>query len=410
MYRKHIMEQKLESGSKTLDRLVEIPVLNTAMSSVGDYYGKIKEKNFLTRTSCNLAELSFRTMTFAATPVTAICKKPIDTVDSYFYEKVDALEYKFPVLSKPTEVLTNQAKDTIDKSIRLPIEQVRQMKEKKVEEMKLYSVDKANSLMKAGFDSFDQWCNYSTKTLNTILEQHFTKVLTDPILNYTEKSLDYWMPLEQDAKVNNNQRTLRRIYDINNRIFNYVYHSTFTQLAKVHHQFDMLINKVIAIRNTCQTYTKASRDQIISTIEAAKETTLIKHCLLVIEKNRLTYDKLDGMARQYYKMALTEVSQILEKYMNLVKKFPVSFKATQLRQTIENLQEKMMSKDTFHVYLGKAIENLQLIQHQLLMYTSQMFEVVNDSKIMQLLNPKSTSDSKQLQQAGKGEGAKASGH
>jgi hypothetical protein len=81
MYRKHLKEMEPRSGSslsgiKTIDRLAEIPVVNTAITNVTDYYGSMKQKNILLRTSCNLAELSFKTMAFAATPITTICKKP----------------------------------------------------------------------------------------------------------------------------------------------------------------------------------------------------------------------------------------------------------------------------------------------------------------------------------------------
>lgn len=85
MYRKHLREQEeMESsktGSKTIDHISEIPMVNFALSNVTDYYGKMKEKNSILRTSFNLAELSVKTMAFAATPITTICKKP----STYFF-------------------------------------------------------------------------------------------------------------------------------------------------------------------------------------------------------------------------------------------------------------------------------------------------------------------------------------
>ena len=65
-----------KTGIKTIDRLSELPVVNSALSNVTDYYEKVKEKNVLLRTSFNLAELSVKTMAFAATPITTLCKKP----------------------------------------------------------------------------------------------------------------------------------------------------------------------------------------------------------------------------------------------------------------------------------------------------------------------------------------------
>ena len=69
-------DQETKTGIKTIDRLSELPVVSTALTNVTDYYEKVKEKNLLFRTSLNLAELSVKTMAFAATPITTLCKKP----------------------------------------------------------------------------------------------------------------------------------------------------------------------------------------------------------------------------------------------------------------------------------------------------------------------------------------------
>jgi hypothetical protein len=79
MYRKHINEMEStanKTGIKTLDKITELPVVSSAINNVTDYYGQFKEKNVLLRTSCNLAELSLKTMKFASSPITSLCKKP----------------------------------------------------------------------------------------------------------------------------------------------------------------------------------------------------------------------------------------------------------------------------------------------------------------------------------------------
>jgi hypothetical protein len=68
------MEAK--TGIKTIDHISEIPVVNSALNNVTDYYSKVKETNTLLRTSLNLAEMSVKTMAFAATPIAHLCKKP----------------------------------------------------------------------------------------------------------------------------------------------------------------------------------------------------------------------------------------------------------------------------------------------------------------------------------------------
>lgn len=76
MYRKHLKKMESKTGIKTVDKLTEIPVVNSAVSTATGYYGKVKDTNSLLRTSCNLAELSFKTFKFATTPITYLCKKP----------------------------------------------------------------------------------------------------------------------------------------------------------------------------------------------------------------------------------------------------------------------------------------------------------------------------------------------
>jgi hypothetical protein len=153
MYRKHLKEMesldsnknttnnnnnnnKLTTGIKTIDRLADLPIVNTAFTNVSDYYGRVKDKNFLLRTSCNLAELSFRTMAFAASPITSLAKKPILSVDSYLCDKVDELEHSYPIIAKPTEQLTadvnSQAKEVYDKTLKAPIDTLNSMKDKTV--------------------------------------------------------------------------------------------------------------------------------------------------------------------------------------------------------------------------------------------------------------------------------------
>jgi len=391
MYRKHLKEMEPRTGSKTIDRIAEIPVVNTALANVSDYYGNLKQKNFMLRTSCNLAELSLKTMAFAATPITTICKKPIETVDTFFSEKVDALESAYPILSKPTEVLTTQAKDVYDKKVKQPIEEFYVAKEKQLDDLKQYSSNKVQSVVRAGTDSLDQWKLYSVDVVDKVLENRFAKMFTEPVLTFTEKSLDYWIPLEVGANASSqdDNRTLRRIYDINNRVYKHLYQSTFNQLNSLHIQFDNMIKRLQLVKQIVEMGFTETKDRLRGAVKYATETSLAKQCVSVIEKNNLSLERMENIARNYYNSILTDVTQIVERYMALVRNFPVNFNGSKLRQTIENLRSQL-NKDSFRNYLNMAIENLTNIHQALLGYTNQMFQVVNDSRLMQLLNAKST--------------------
>lgn len=377
MYRKHLKQMESKTGSKTIDRISEIPVVTSALLNVTDYYGKVKETNALLRTSCNLAELSLKTMAFAATPITTICKKPIDTVDSFFYEKVEALECAFPVLSKPTELLTSEAKEVYDKKIKKPIESLYVIKDKKVDEIKLYSTNKVQAV-----------ATYSYDVVDKVLENKFAKILTDPVLNFTEKSIGYWMPAVESTTNTDQGTTLRRIYDINNRVYKHLYQSTFAQLNKLHFQFEKTIEKLNVIKDIMGLAYAQSKDTLAKAAVTAKNNTLVKQCLTYIEKNNISLQNGELVARNYFTKVLTDVTQLLEKYMVLVKNFPVSVNGSKLKQTIETLTAQL-NKDSFTIYLNLTIDNLKKINQALLGYTNQMFQVVSDSKITQLLSAKS---------------------
>ena len=98
MYRKHKKDMESNttttstpgSGLKTIDKIVEIPVVDSALNKVTDMYGQIKDRNTLLRTGCNLAEMSLRTIKFASTPITTLMQGPSQSCFKY----VDFLSFK----------------------------------------------------------------------------------------------------------------------------------------------------------------------------------------------------------------------------------------------------------------------------------------------------------------------------
>jgi hypothetical protein len=59
-------------------------------------------------------------------------------------DKVDVLENNYPVIAKPTEQLSAQAKDIYDKTVKQPIESFSSMKEKTVNDLKAYGTNKVS--------------------------------------------------------------------------------------------------------------------------------------------------------------------------------------------------------------------------------------------------------------------------
>ena len=50
---------------------------------------------------------------------------------------------------------------------------------------------------------------------------------------------------------------------------------------------------------------------------------------------------MEVVAKSYYKAILTDANAMIDKYMALVKNFPIVFNGTQVKQTIENLMNQL---------------------------------------------------------------------
>jgi hypothetical protein len=369
----------------------------SALTNVTDYYGKVKERNVLLRTSCNLAELSFRTMAFAASPLTSLAKKPILSVDSYLCDKVDELEHNYPSIVKPTDVLTTtaftQAKEVYDKTLKQPIDVINNIKERTV----AYGSDTMQSVVKKGTSSLDSVRLYSyekmnntadfgLRTVDCVLENKFAKLFTKPVVDLYEKSMQYLLPAasldfidqEQQQHLVDHQTTLRRIFDINNRVYKHLYQSTFAQLSALHLQFDNTIKKLQAIKDVIEYSYTDSKERIHTTLNKVSKNTLVSQCVAIIDKNKVSLEKIDGIAKHYSKALLTDVTHMLEKYMGLVKSFPAVFNGTKLKVTMDNIMSQI-NKDSIATFLSSTIDQLKKMNHTLMAYTSQMFQVVTNS-------------------------------
>jgi hypothetical protein len=353
MYRKHVKEMEPNTnrtGIKTLDKITDIPVVNSALTNVTDYYGQFKEKNALLRTSCNLAELSLRTIKFASTPITSLCKKPIESVDTYLCEKVDIIENNYPMITQPADQITSAA-----------YSQARNIYEKPKETL---------------YNTVSTTASYGGKVLESCLDSRMAKMVCDPVLDFTEKNLKYYLPTPSIYE-EPEQGTVKRIYNINRRVYTHVYDATFLQLSKLHAHFEHTIQKLYALKKLMVEIYTVRKEQVIGTI---KQNTLVNRCLVYLDTNNINMDRIEEISKGYYKSILADVNDIVERYMGLVKNFPAYFNATQFRATIDNLKSQM-NKETFSIYLSMSIDYLKQLNESLISYTNKMIQVAGNSKV-----------------------------
>lgn len=60
--------------------------------------------------------------------------------------------------------------------------------------------------------------------------------------------------------------------------------------------------------------------------------------------------KIETFMKSSYRAILDDVAQMIEKYMSLVKNFPITFNGSKIRQTVENLINQL-NKVCAHLYI-----------------------------------------------------------
>ena len=80
--------------------------------------------------------------------------------------------------------MNSQAKLIYNKTVKEPIDLLNNLKERTVN----YGTNTVQAVVKVGTDSLD-----------AALENKFAKLFTNPVLDFTERSLDYWLPMTVDG-------------------------------------------------------------------------------------------------------------------------------------------------------------------------------------------------------------------
>jgi hypothetical protein len=394
--------QANNSGYKTIDKLTKIPVVNSAILNAGDYYFKAKDKNLVLRTSLNLAELSLRTVAYAATPITSLCKKPIESVDTFLCDKVDLLESNYPVITKPTEQLTatayTHAKSVYDKTLKQPIDTITQIKDasvKTVTDIKDYGTGKVtqtlDTIKSYGYEQLSKSATTGYALVNACLEQGYVKMLTRPLLDMTERSVEYLLPEKNQATQNGNLNhdineptTLKRLYDINSRVANHFLQSSLDSLVVLTVQFDGIVKRLEHLRNVTDNYYQNSKT-LLSTSYETNKNSLKALCNQYITENNISLARLDSLVRSYYGFILNDVNNILHRYLDVLKNLPIVCNGTKLTQTTSELLNRL-NKEPLTNVLKAAVEQLSVIRDSLASFVVQLFQSVNKTEILQAKN------------------------
>ena len=87
-----------------------------------------------------------------------------------------------------------------------------------------------------------------------------------------------------------NNRTLRRIYDINNRLCQHVYQTTFTQLNKLHLQFENTIKRLQTLKQVTDSIYSGSKEKLNQTLQNVSQNSLVSQCLSIVNRDNLSLE------------------------------------------------------------------------------------------------------------------------
>ncbi|PVD19334.1 hypothetical protein C0Q70_19821 [Pomacea canaliculata] len=114
MYRQN-MEQQQE---QLFHKLGELPIVNDTCHQVLDIYERTKGHNFLFRTTFGLAEATARVIAGKTLPIiTNHCQPQLQKVNNVACDTLDALEEKYPIITRPTDEVLREGKEKYDKTL-----------------------------------------------------------------------------------------------------------------------------------------------------------------------------------------------------------------------------------------------------------------------------------------------------
>ncbi|CAD5125636.1 DgyrCDS13836 [Dimorphilus gyrociliatus] len=133
-----------------VQRVGTLPVVASAFGSLSTFYQRSKESSALVKFTLEKAETGMHVVAKTAAPVVTKLEKPIGRLDEYACSKLDVIEEKYPIIKAPAEEFISETYGAV----------------------KQYGANKLGSFL--------------------------PKV--DPILDYADRTVDYYMPAVGDEK------------------------------------------------------------------------------------------------------------------------------------------------------------------------------------------------------------------
>lgn len=150
--------------------------------------------------------------------------------------------------------------------------------------LRVYSMGQVSKSARLGFQLVD-----------SCLEVKYAKMLTTPVLDFTEKSLNSWLNDRNDedsliSLTSDNATTLTRIYDINNRVAKHLYATTLSQLERLSVHFESTLAQLRLLKQVSDNFYANSKSKLVNGIQT-NTTTLKSMCNNLVNGQTISVEK-----------------------------------------------------------------------------------------------------------------------
>lgn len=137
--------------------------------------------------------------------------------------------------------------------------------------LRIYSMDQVGKSARLGFQLVD-----------TCLEVKYAKMLTTPLLDFTEKSVNNWLndkkQFDEDEDLmeltSEHATTLTRLCDINNRVAKHLYAASLSQLERLSQHFESTLAQLRLLKQVSDNFYANSKNKFVNGIQT--NTTSLK--------------------------------------------------------------------------------------------------------------------------------------
>lgn len=219
--------QNLFASLQSLDRMLQLPVVDATWQQTQNVYGKVKEYNPLLNWAFGTAEDVVHRAVSISAPLVHKFDRPLQLVDQTLVKGIDRLEVSAPIIKEQPQEIYNQAKSKVLGTVKPYTERVcelRQASQQRAASLKELSWKKANEVLAT---------QYGSMAVNSF----------DTTAQVAERLLDYYFPkcegdVEEDnapisAKDDPVLHTVQTVGRLSNKVARRVYRTVSKQVKSL---------------------------------------------------------------------------------------------------------------------------------------------------------------------------------